>query len=132
MNPDCLAIRQLCIELANQFQYCLALSWYISVRNRQTHEPRAPENAKRWLERVWDAVDSLEKLPRRAAKAQENDYVAYEVRQLVVDSHLLLFTVDDDKRTVWIVGLRHGHRRPRPHDLSPDLDALRGSDESES
>ena len=26
-------------------------------------EGRAPENAKRWLERVWDAVDSLEKLP---------------------------------------------------------------------
>ncbi len=93
-------------------------------------EGRAPENAKRWLERVWDAVDSLEKLPRRAAKAQEDDYVAYEVRQLVVDSHLLLFTVDDDKRTVWIVGLRHGRRLPRPHDLPPDLGALRGSDES--
>ena len=95
-------------------------------------EGRAPENAKRWLERVWDAVDSLEKLPRRGAKAQEDDYVTYEVRQLVVDSHLLLFTVDDDKQTVWIVGLRHGHRRPRPQDIPPDLDALRGSDESES
>ena len=73
-----------------------------------------------------------ETLPRRAAKAQEDDYVAYEVRHLVVDSHLLLFAVDDEKRTVWIVGLRHGHRRPRPHDLPPDLHALRGSDESES
>jgi len=95
-------------------------------------ERRSPKNAERWLERVWDAVDSLEKLPRRAAKAQEDDYVDYEVWQLVVDSHLLLFTVDDDKRTVWIIGLRHGRRRPRPHELSPDLDALRGSDESES
>ena len=95
-------------------------------------EGRSPENAKRWLERVWDAVDSLERLPRRAARAQEDDYVTYEVRQLVVDSHLLLFTLDDEKRTVWILGLRHGHRRPRPQDLPADLDALRGSDESES
>lgn len=53
----------------------------------------ALENRKRWLERVWDAVDSLENLPRRATKAHEDDYIAYEVRQLVVDSHLLLFTV---------------------------------------
>jgi len=95
-------------------------------------EGRAPYNAQRWLERVWDAIDSLETLPRRAAKAQEDYYVAYEVRQLVVDSHLLLFAVDDEKRSVWIVGLRHGHRRPRPDDLPPDLDALRGRDESES
>ena len=46
-------------------------------------EGRAPDNAQRWLERVWDAIDSLETLPRRAAKAQEDYYVAYEVRQLV-------------------------------------------------
>ena len=95
-------------------------------------EGRAPENAKRWIERVWDAVDSLENLPRRGARAQEDDYVSYDVRQLVVGSHLLLFTVDDDRRTVWIVGLRHAHRRPRPQDLPPQLDALPGRDESKS
>ena len=49
------------------------------------------------LEQVWDAVDSLEHLPRRAAKAQEDEFVAYEVRQLVVGGHLLLFTIDDDE-----------------------------------
>jgi plasmid stabilization system protein ParE len=92
-------------------------------------EGQGRENAKRWLERMWDAVDSLEQSPRRAAKAQEDDYVVYEVRQLVVGSHLLLFTVDDDKRTVWIFGLRHGHRLPRPGDLPPDLSERGGADE---
>ncbi|MCD4748091.1 MAG: type II toxin-antitoxin system RelE/ParE family toxin [Thermoanaerobaculales bacterium] len=80
-------------------------------------EAKAPLNAKRWLEQVWDAVDSLERWPRRTAKAEEDAYLAYEVRQLIVGSHLLLFTVDDDRRTVWVVGLRHGHRLPRSGDL---------------
>ena len=60
---------------------------------------------------------SLEQWPRRAAKAEEDAYVEYEVRQLIVGNHLVLFTVDDDSRTVWIIELRHGHRRPRPRDL---------------
>ncbi len=83
-------------------------------------ESQSPENAKRWLERVWDAVDSLEDWPRRAAKAQEDEFLAYEVRQFMVGSHLLLFTIDDDQRKVWVVGLRHGHRLPRPQDLPAD------------
>jgi len=93
---------------------------FVAIRNQARHiaiECQAPENAKRWLEQVWDAVDSLEHFPRRAAKAQEAEFVPYEVRQLVVGSHLILFTIDDDHRKVWIVGLRHGHRLPRPQDL---------------
>jgi plasmid stabilization system protein ParE len=80
----------------------------------------APQNAKSWLEQVWDAVDSLERFPRRAPKAAEDAFVDYEVRELVVGSHLLLFTIDEERRKVWIVGLRHGHRLPRPKDLPPD------------
>ena len=107
---------------------------FVAIRNQARHiaiECQSPENAKRWLERVWDAVDSLEQFPRRAAKAQEDEFVSYEVRQLVVGSHLILFTIDDDHRKVWIVGLRHGHRLPRPQDLpqnpaSPDEEANEG------
>ncbi len=88
-----------------------AQAHYIAV------EAQAPLNAQRWLERIWDAVGSLEQWPRRAARAKEDAYVEYEVRQLVVGSHLLLFTIDDDRKKVWIIGLRHGHRLPRPDDL---------------
>ena len=83
-------------------------------------EAQAPENARRWLERVWNAVDSLEQSPRRAGMAEEDAYVEYEVRRLVVGSHLLLFTVDDEHRMVRVIGLRHGHRLPRPDELPPD------------
>ena len=115
------------VELTDAALYAITVhARYIAV------DGQAPENAKRWLERMWDAVDSLEQSPGRAAKAQEDAYVVYEVRQLVVGSHLLLFTVDDDKRTVWVLGLRHGRRLPRPGDLPPDLGTLSGDDESES
>jgi plasmid stabilization system protein ParE len=83
-------------------------------------EEHAPLEAQRWLERIWDAVDSLERWPFRAAHAEEDAYVSYEVRQLVIGHHLLLFTVSDAKRKVWIIGLRHGHRLPRPQDLPGD------------
>lgn len=81
-------------------------------------EALAPMNAQRWLERVWDAVTSLEHFPRRAQLAPEDEYVDYEVRRLRVGSHLLLFTVDDARRTVFIIGLRHGKRLPMPNQLS--------------
>ena len=49
-------------------------------------DAQAPVNAQRWLESVWDAVDSLERFPRRCARAEEDAYVAYGVRHLVIGS----------------------------------------------
>lgn len=92
-------------------------------------EAHAPLNAQRWLERIWDAVDSLEQWPRRAALAEESAYVEHEVRQLVVGKHLLLFTIDDDGRKVWVIGLRHGRRLPRRSELPPDPRALEEGDD---
>lgn len=100
---------------------------FVAIRNQARYiaiECKAPENAKRWLEQVWDAIDSLEQWPRRAAKAQEDAFVDYEIRQLVVGSHLILFTIDDERRRVWVVGLRHGRHLPRPEDLPEDQASL--------
>lgn len=80
-------------------------------------EEQDPLEAQRWLGRVWDAVDSLERWPFRAVRAEEDAYLRFEVRQLIVGKHLLLFTVDEPQRKVWVIGLRHGHRIPRPQDL---------------
>jgi plasmid stabilization system protein ParE len=80
-------------------------------------DARSPQNAQRWLEAILDAIDSLAQFPGRAAKAEEDRYVDYEVRQLVMGQHLLLFTVDEDRHSVWVLSLRHGHRLPRPGEL---------------
>lgn len=94
-------------------------------------EAQAPLNAQRWLEQVWDAVDSLEDFPRRGVRAEEDAYVEYEVRQLIVGSHLLLFTIDEEERKVWILGLRHGHRRPHADELAPDPPLPKGEDNAD-
>lgn len=92
-----------------------------AIANQARHiavEADAPLNAARWLERIWDAADSLERFPRRAPLAEEDSYVGYEVRQLVIGNHLLLFTIDDESQAVFVLGLRHGRRLPRPDDLT--------------
>ena len=99
---------------------------FVAIRKHARYiaiDAASPGNAKSWLEEVWDAIDSLERLPRRAPIAQEDAFVDYEVRQLIVGSHLLLFTIDDARRKVWILGLRHGHRLPRREELPPDPSA---------
>lgn len=82
----------------------------------------APENARRWLQQVWDAIKSLEQFPRRAVVAEENAFVDYEVRQLPVGSHLLLFTIDDETQVIQIIGFRHGCRLARAGDMLANRD----------
>ncbi len=91
---------------------------YIAIEQQQ------PRNAERWLESVWRAFHSLERFPRRARLAAEDNYRAYEVRELAVGSQLLLFSIDDDRRKVRIIGMRGAAQRPRPHDLPSTLEGL--------
>ena len=97
-----------------------AITAQASYIAQDTH---APLGAQRWVDRVWEAVDSLREFPRRAARAEEDEYVDYEVRELVVGSHLVLFRIDDERETVFVIGLRHGHRLPRPGDLPTGQDS---------
>jgi mRNA-degrading endonuclease RelE of RelBE toxin-antitoxin system len=77
----------------------------------------APLNASRWLEQIWDVVDGLESLPERHNFAPENDYKTYEVRRVLAGEYLILFTIDEPAKKVWVIGFRHGSRLPRPLDI---------------
>lgn len=95
---------------------------YVAIRQYTRYiavECESPLNAARWLEKVWDAVDSLERWPRRCPLAPEDQFRPYEIRMRIVGDHLLLFTVDNDAKAVWVIGFRHGHRLPRSGEL-PD------------
>jgi len=87
----------------------------------------APLNAGRWLERIWDAIDGLERMPQRHRLAAENAFKRYEVRRALVGKYVLLFTIDKKARKVWVIGCRHGSRLPRPQDL-PDKFPGAGND----
>ncbi|MFA9478779.1 type II toxin-antitoxin system RelE/ParE family toxin [Phycisphaerales bacterium AB-hyl4] len=75
-------------------------------------EEKAPLNAQRWLEGLWDAVDTLETWPTRCSLAPENAYRPFEIRKLNHGSHLILFTINKEQATVYVIGLRHGMQEP--------------------
>lgn len=96
----------------------LAHAHYIAVDRQE------PQGGLAWLESAWDAVDSLETMPKRCAIAEEDEDVPYEVRFILAGSVSLLFTVDEDRATVWVIAVRGQGQLPRPEQLPPTLDAL--------
>lgn len=92
-----------------------AQAMYIAV------ECCSPLNAGRWLEKIWDAVDGLEEMPRRCALAAEDQFKPYEVRRVLVGDYLILFTIEANVKKVWVIGFRHGSRLPRHQDLPSDV-----------
>jgi len=78
---------------------------------------QSPHNAARWLERVFDAADTLAAFPRRCSLAPENGFRDFEIRRLLIGDYFLLFTVVERDRTVWVIGFRHGRQLPRPDEL---------------
>jgi hypothetical protein len=80
-------------------------------------EQRSAQNAAEWLDRIWTCIDGIEFMPMRHLKAEGYDHLPYVVRRAILDNRLILFTVDQSNATVYVVGLRHGARVPRPSDL---------------
>lgn len=80
-------------------------------------ERQSPENAQRWLERVYNAIETLSHSPRRCSLAPEDAYRPYEIRRLLIGRYLALFTIDESKKSVHVIGFRHGHRLPRAGEL---------------
>ncbi|MGF1632247.1 MAG: hypothetical protein ACFCVE_00195 [Phycisphaerae bacterium] len=70
---------------------------------------------------MYEAIDTLDFLPRRCNLAEEDAHRPYEVRRLILGRHLILFTIDDATGTVYILGLRHGARLTRPDPLPGSL-----------
>jgi toxin ParE1/3/4 len=93
------------------YEAILAHARYIAV------DCQAPLNASRWLEKLWDAIDALEQMPERHNLAPESAYKNYEVRRVLLGDYMILFTIDQPARKVWVIGFRHGSRLARPRNL---------------
>ncbi|MBL8232069.1 MAG: type II toxin-antitoxin system RelE/ParE family toxin [Bryobacterales bacterium] len=74
------------------------------------HE-RSPLNAARWIEGLYDEIDTLERFPERCSYAREREYLEEDLRQLVYKSHRVVFYVDKPKHTVYVLYVRHARRR---------------------
>lgn len=76
----------------------------------------APENAARWLQRLYAVVESLQDFPERCGTAPENEWTDFELRQYIYGNYRLLFVIQSD--AVQILHVRHGAREfLRPGEL---------------
>ena len=76
--------------------------------------------ADRWIDRVFDAIDGLDFFPQRFGLAEEDAHRDFEIRRLVIGNYLALYHVNDDAKTVRVIGFRHASRLPRPEELPDD------------
>jgi plasmid stabilization system protein ParE len=83
-------------------------------------EQQAPRNAERWLENLWDNIESLRISPHRCGLAEEDHARPYQVRKLIYGEYLVVFVVDEAQQTVILVDFRHGRQQPRPGQLPDD------------
>jgi toxin ParE1/3/4 len=72
----------------------------------------SPANAARMAERIVVAVESLEILPHRYALARIPAAIPVAIRSMSVRPYLVRYHIDESTRTVNIVSIRHGARRP--------------------
>jgi plasmid stabilization system protein ParE len=75
-------------------------------------EQHSPQNAAEMIERLLDAIDSLEMFPHRFKVVQNTDEAEAEVRSMPVKPFLVRYHVDDADHVVTILSVRHGARRP--------------------
>ena len=73
---------------------------------------REPINARKVLVKIRQSVDRIELFPNAAPYAPENDHRPYVIRMTVVAGCRLLFTVDEDTKTVRVIGFRHNRQMP--------------------
>ena len=72
---------------------------------------RSPLNVARWIRGLYAAIDTLENMPERCPLARESRFLLQPLRQLIFKSHRIVFTVEKQKRLVYVVFVRHAKRR---------------------
>lgn len=68
--------------------------------------------AEEWVQRVYDAIESLDFMPGRYALAAESPRLGKQVRRILIGKYIANYIIDDSEAVVRVVGFRHGARRP--------------------
>ena len=72
----------------------------------------SPQNAARMIQRLLDAIDSLDLFPHRYKVLEDIETFGEEVRSMPVPPYLVRYHIDDARLAVTVVSVRHGARRP--------------------
>lgn len=71
---------------------------------------KSPAYAPVVVERILQAIETLEIFPHHNVAMVDNQ--KWPIRSLPVMSYLVFFRVDDDRKVVRILRIRHGARKP--------------------
>jgi plasmid stabilization system protein ParE len=69
----------------------------------------SPAEAQRWMERLWDGVESLRSFPHRCPITREEAALGAEIRHLIVGDYRILFTIAEE--SVIVLHARHAAQR---------------------
>ena len=98
-------------------RYCILFSARAAADLASIHqhiERDSPQNATSVAASLVDAIDSLELLPHRYSVYQGRGSPTRAVRRMPVPPYLIFYRVDDAKRSVGVITIRHGkQRQPR-------------------
>ena len=100
------------------------MKYHLSLTNRAAQDiqalanrilENAPIQGAEWLNGLEDAVASLDEFPERCGRAPESPARnGATIRQLLHGSkpnvYRVLFTVDDEKETVFVLAVRHARQ----------------------
>jgi toxin ParE1/3/4 len=71
----------------------------------------APRNAAKVVERILDAMKTLEEFPHRNIVEHQSTKLKHPVRSIVVRPYLIFFRVIESQQVVRILSVRHAARR---------------------
>ena len=70
----------------------------------------APENAERQINRLWDAILSLDELPERYRRYEDEPWYSRGMRVLPIDNFMILYIPYLEEKVVRIVTVMYGGR----------------------
>lgn len=71
------------------------------------HALREPETARNLVDRIEDAILSLETMPYRCPERKRGTYANRGYRQLFVENYTAVFRIDETTKTVIVVTVRY-------------------------
>ena len=66
--------------------------------------------AKRLMRKMRKSVLDLAEFPQKFVKIEKKDRMKREFRRMVVDNFIVLYTIDEDKKTIYISHMYYGRR----------------------
>ncbi|MDD6069581.1 MAG: type II toxin-antitoxin system RelE/ParE family toxin [Clostridiales bacterium] len=81
-----------------------------SIYEYIANEKLAPENARGQIDRIKKAILNLDTFPQSHQERNEGRYAGKGYRQLIIDSYIVIFRIDETNKIVYVVTIQYQGR----------------------